>query len=66
MIFKKPIDPYKDLSEDEAEERLEEFRRNKVDKKEQRDMILAALQTFLPPILLGFAGLFLLFYFLLN
>lgn len=66
MFFKKPIDPYKDLTDEEVEERLEDFRQNKFDRKEQRDMILAALQTFLPPILLGFGGLFLLFYLLLN
>lgn len=52
MIFKKPIDPDKHLSEEEREEKLARFRQNDFDKEDERAMIWAALKTFLPAVLL--------------
>lgn len=52
MIFRKPLDPFKDLTEEEQEERLESFRSNEITRKEERAMILGALRTFLPGVLL--------------
>lgn len=64
MIFKKPIDPDEGLTEEERAKKLEDFRKNDFDKNDERAMILAALKTFLPPVLL-ILGLFALVGFLL-
>lgn len=55
MIFKRPIDTDEDLTEEEREEKLNKFRENEFDSNDELAMILAALKTFLPPVLLVLA-----------
>ncbi|WP_054251814.1 hypothetical protein [Neofamilia massiliensis] len=47
-MFKKPMDNLEGLSEDEIQEKLDKIREHEFTKKEERELILAALKTFLP------------------
>lgn len=47
-MLKKPMDNLEGLSEDEIQEKLDKIREHEFTKKEERELILAALKTFLP------------------
>lgn len=62
-MFKKPIDPYKDLTDEEVEAKMDEFAQNDFDKDDEKAMIHAALTTLMPAVILtclAIAGLVLL------
>lgn len=50
-MFKRPMDPYKDLDKDELEKRYDEFGEENFSKEEERAMIGAALKTLLPVVI---------------
>lgn len=50
-MFKKPLDKYKGKAKEEIEEIADEFGANEFSKEEERQMIFAALKTFLPAVL---------------
>ncbi len=63
-MFKKPKDPYEDLSRTELNKKYDEFGENNFSKDEERDLIFSALKTLLPPVLLVCAAFVLLTYIL--
>lgn len=64
MIFRKPIDSDRDLTEEERAEKLERFRSNDFDDNDEKAMIWAALKVFVPAFL-GVAAVFVLVAYLL-
>lgn len=50
-MFKKPIDKFEDLSEEEIEDRIEDLRKQEFSKEDENAMIFAALKTLLPAVL---------------
>lgn len=64
-MFKRPMDKFEGLSEDEIEERLNEFSKENFSKEDEKAMISAALKTFLP-VVLAVCGLFGLFGLLIS
>lgn len=63
MIFRKPIDADRGLTEEEREEKLAKFRANEFDRDDERAMIWAALKVFLP-VVIGVMAIFVLVMFL--
>ena len=58
--MKKPMDNFGKLSKEEQEEKLKSLRKLEVSKEEERAMIIGALRTILPPILVFFLVLYVL------
>lgn len=64
-MFRKPIDRFEGLSDEEIEQKLEEFRANNFDEEEEKAMILAALRTLLPAVILVCIAFSLIFFLIL-
>lgn len=50
-MFKKPVDPYADLSDDEVEKKMDEFGASDFEEDDEKAMIQAALLTLMPAVI---------------
>lgn len=58
--MKKPIDPFKDLSQEEIDKKIEALRDLEITKEEERAMIIAAIKAIVPPVILIFFILYII------
>lgn len=68
-MFKKPIDPFKDLSKEEIEKKMDDFSKQDFEEDDEKAMIQAALLTLMPAVILtalAFCGLVLLVFMLIS